>query len=196
MIKINYLLFFLIVSITNAVAQDEGIVPLSNNPVLINEWKKINSETANAGSKMQSATNDTLLLPFIDDFSNQFMFPDPALWQDSDVFINADFPRNPPTIGVATFDGLNKFGNPYYVAVSGNGGCDTLTSQPLNTEDDGQGNTYNPTSGLFLSFFYEQKGWGDRPESGDYLYLEFFNPVSNSWVASGWSVDGTPSPAD
>src|SRR6185436_17959637 len=126
-------------------------------------------------------------------FSGQYMFPRPDLWKDSAVFINADFPINPPTIGVATFDGLNRFGNPYVAQLTSDGWCDTLTSKPINAYDDGQGNPpYDPASGLFLSFFYERKGLGDAPEAADQLILEFFNPVSNMWVSPPlWSANGT-----
>ncbi|MEO5569309.1 MAG: hypothetical protein ABIT08_07320, partial [Bacteroidia bacterium] len=176
--KIVYcVLFFILFNLRFSFSQDERLVPLPNNPVLINEWKRINnlSEMESTSERMLFAINDTLLLPFIDDFSLPGMFPRSDLWVDSTVFINTDFPRHPPTIGVATFDGLNKFGNPYNnVSVSSNW-CDYLTSKPINTYDDGQGNQYNPAVGLFFSFFYEQTGYGEIPESSDHLVLQFLD---------------------
>src|SRR3954471_22646353 len=50
---------------------------------------------------------DTVLLPFVDDFSRDGIYPFDCLWTDSAVFINDDFADNPPTFGVATFDGVN-----------------------------------------------------------------------------------------
>jgi hypothetical protein len=179
MIRMNkffyILLFFIFFRHAHSFAQDESLVPLLNNPVLINEWKRINSESLNQTERIQSVANDTLLLPFIDDFSGQYMFPRADLWSDSAVFINSDFPVNPPTVGVATFDGLNRFGNPYAAVPISNGWCDTLTSKLINTFDDGQGNPYDPPTGLFFSFFYEQKGLGDRPETGDNLSVQFLD---------------------
>jgi type IX secretion system substrate protein len=180
--KIIYpLLIFVSVKSSLLFAQDEQLVPLTNNPVLINEWKRINSGSVSQSEKIQSAANDTLLLPFIDDFSAQWMFPRADLWSDSTVFINADFPINPPTIGVATFDGLNKFGNAYNnINPNAAGWCDALTSKPINTFDDGAGNPYIPSQGLFFSFFYEQKGLGERPETNaDYLRLQFLDSSGN-----------------
>lgn len=134
---------------------------------------------------------DTLLLPFIDDFSNSIIYPKTELWSDSDVYINTNFAKNPPTIGVATFDGSNKFGNPYNnTNASATGIADELTSNPINTFDDGSGNVYNPTDGLFFSFFYEQKGFGDRPEPNDQLSLQFYNPDTGTWTVM-WAVTGT-----
>ncbi len=170
------------------IGQGEKLVPLKNNPVLKEEWVRIINNPSLL--KVSSALNDTLLLPFLDDFSKPGMFPRNDLWIDSSAFINTDFPKNPPTIGVATFDGLNKFGNPYNnTNASATGFADALTSKPINTYDDGQGNIYTPTNGLFFSFFYEQKGFGDRPETSDQLRLEFYNVVTGSWGVA-WSVNG------
>lgn len=202
--KIIYTILIFVVSEINILsAQDEILVPLINNPTLINEWKKINSEIINVSNsnselRIQSAINDTLLLPFIDDFSLATMFPRNDLWQDSAVFINRDFPMHPPTIGVATFDGLNRFGNPYTPVAIFDGWCDTLTSKPINTFDDGSGSQYDPAQGLFFSFFYEQKGFGDSPEAGlDYLLLQFldntgtWNDIDQIWAVGAGPLDST-----
>ena len=52
----------------------------------------------------------TLSLPFIDDFSYDSHQVDNDLWMESSVFVNRTYPINPPTIGVATFDGLDANG--------------------------------------------------------------------------------------
>ena len=72
---------------------------------------------------------DTLKLPFFDDFNQYSVWPDANLWTDSSAFINYNFPINPPTLGVATFDGLDFEGNPYNNSnVNAAGLCDELTS--------------------------------------------------------------------
>ena len=56
---------------------------------------------------------DTLVLPFQDDFSSTEVFPNSSNWMDYQVYINNHMSINAPTLGVATFDGLNEQGRPY-----------------------------------------------------------------------------------
>jgi len=112
-------------------------------------------------------------LPFVDDFSQQSVYPDPAKWEDNTVFINVSFPVNPPTIGVATFDGLRADGMPYSAGNNSHGRADSLTSHPLKL-----GNLSLADS-VYLSFFYEAKGLGNAPENSDSLILRFKNQTGN-----------------
>ena len=64
-------------------------------------------------------------IPFVEDFSSSTIYPNQNLWMDKLVYINNTFPIRPPSFNVATFDGLNKYGNPYGY---GRGYCDSLTS--------------------------------------------------------------------
>ena len=58
-----------------------------------------------------SASNKSAVsLPFFDDFSYDAPIVNTDLWNQSSVFVNRNYPINPPTIGVATFDGLDEFG--------------------------------------------------------------------------------------
>ena len=76
----------------------EVVSDLFSNPIL-------------KGSKFKSNSSKSLIsLPFIDDFSYDFPQVNPDLWQQSSVFVNRNYPINPPTIGVATFDGMNEKG--------------------------------------------------------------------------------------
>ena len=106
--KLNYYLtLLLILNLTYTVSfGQENIAPLKNNSILINKWK-----TNNMLNQRISSASDTLVLPVIDDFSLDDVFPNQSIWCDSNVYINSDFPIDPPTVDVATFDGLNKFGN-------------------------------------------------------------------------------------
>ena len=81
----------------------------------------------------------SLTLPFFDDFS-RYSLPtnDPAVpnawqrWSDTCAFINSGFPIAPPSIGVATLDGLRADGYPYNFADEFSyGSADTLTSLQL-----------------------------------------------------------------
>jgi hypothetical protein len=90
------------------------------------------------------------------------------LWMDNYAYINSTFPLNPPTIGVATLDGLNEFGLPYNKSsVLAYGVADYLTSRPLDL------GSLNNADSIYLSFFYEPKGLGDFPNAQDSLILEF-----------------------
>lgn len=130
-------------------------------------------------NKCNYSTNDTmqfiatgfnigpkLSLPFIDDFSTSTLFPSTRLWKDKYVYINNDFAVGQPSVNVATFDGLDFRGNPYG---AGNGYNDTLTSQVINLSG------LVRTDSVYLSFFIEPQGLGDKPNDADSLVLEFRN---------------------
>ena len=71
-----------------------------------------------------------LTLPFLDDFSQYNHYPNQDLWTDFHAYINSSFPIDPPTYGVATFDGLDSTGFPYnFVNSTAYGIADYLTSQ-------------------------------------------------------------------
>lgn len=103
-----------------------------------------------------------LMLPFVDDFSGTTIYPDQKNWMDKAVFVNNTFPINPPSINVATFDGLSATGVPYGV---GHAACDTLTSFPINL------NGLSIADSVYLSFFIQPKGLGMEPDLGDSLNL-------------------------
>ena len=140
-------------------------------------------------SKLRST--DTLSLPFIDDFSYSQLdpnhkYPDQNLWLDKDCFVNTTYPVLPPSIGVATFDGLNEYGIPYdTTGVVQQAESDTLTSLPIHME------TLSPADSVYLSFFYEKMGVGDYPNIGDILLLEL-KKSDGSWNEV-WQMDGDAS---
>lgn len=99
------------------------------------------------------------------------------LWQDDDVHINGTYGVDPPSIGVATFDGLSRTGYPYdFPNYTAYGRADKLTSVPIDLE-------YPAGDSIYLSFFYQAKGLsGDSiPQVGDSLLLEFYAPLEASW---------------
>ena len=75
-------------------------------------------------------------VPFIDDFSYDSNVPDTILWKDNSVFVKK-LGVNPITIGVVTFDGLNSFGRPYDLSLTGTDSehADTLTSRKIDLSD-------------------------------------------------------------
>lgn len=108
-------------------------------------------------------------LPFMDDFSYEGTRPDANLWLDGEVYVNEDMAVDPPSIGVATFDGIDFRGRPYG---DGYEAADRLSSAYI----DLSGQNATPV----LSFWLQRGGIGDRPELRDSLVLEFKND-DNEW---------------
>ena len=155
--------------------QEPVVVPLSQNPALHNR----------SSTMVKSDTPvDTVKLPFIDDFSyySRSIQPDRKLWMDQYVYINNSYPVSPISNGVATFDALDANGNVYKSSTS-SFPADTLTSNPIDLGATGLSNVY-------LSFFYQPQGYGDNPEPGDSLILQFKSPVSEQWRTI-WHTEGT-----
>src|SRR6185295_13343815 len=80
-------------------AAQEVLVPLQYNSVI---KQRLNNQEKFSDGRAKTVTSvcDTLLLPFVEDFSREGIYPDQCVWVDSSVFINDDFPVNPPSIGV------------------------------------------------------------------------------------------------
>lgn len=103
-----------------------------------------------------------LLIPFVDDFSAVQNYPDATKWADRLVFVNNRFPIAPPSLNVATFDGLDASGVPYG---TGRGYCDTLTSLPIKLDG------LTAADSVYLSFYVQPTGLGMAPDLGDTLTL-------------------------
>ena len=105
------------------------------------------------------------------------------LWTDASAYINRTFGLNPPSIGVATFDGLNELGLPYDFDNPLRVLADFLTSAPLRMGS-------LPDTNVYLSFFYQPKGIAlDRPEADDSLIVDFYNPATGKW-SGAWNSPG------
>ncbi len=161
-------LFILCVVCAQAASAQEIVGPLRVNPLLKNT-PVISGGNLNAMQTL--AVSDTLLLPFIDDFSTSRLVPDTLLWIDRSVYINNNFPVNPPSTNVATFDGLDRFGNPYNITgTDPYGFADTLTSRAIDLS------TATVADSVYLSFFIEPQGNGlDSLQQRDSMYVDFYN---------------------
>ena len=174
--RFHFTLILFFSCILSLLSQEE-LSPLTRNPVLI-------SEEGNTFRFFASPIDDTLQLPFEDDFSTRGFLPDTSKWiRSSSVFINQTLSLNPITLGVATFDGLRSNGYPYNVlAQTGSNAADTLQSKCIRLDSiPSLFIALSPADSIYLSFYYQPKGWGDAPEPGDVLLLDFFNPVTNVW---------------
>ena len=110
-----YFLFLMFFSLSNVNAQ-EVISPLLSSP----------------REDMYISKNQNLLtLPFFDDFSSVQLSSNN--WIGKSTFINKNYPVNPPTIGVVTFDGLDSIGFAYDINMTNNSGsADVLQSKQIN----------------------------------------------------------------
>ena len=163
--------------LSQQLSAQEVLVPLQYNPVI----KRHLASHADVGGE-RGAPCDTLSLPFTDDFSRDGVYPFSCFWEDNAVFINDDFADNPPTFGVATFDGVNSLGNPYNAAITSYGVADTLTSRPIDLNFPGD-------TTVWLSFYYQPQGFGYSPAGKDSLVLEFWGS-DNMWHRV-WSKPGS-----
>jgi hypothetical protein len=123
-------------------------------------------------------TLSTSDLPFFDDFTYQGPYPDEDLWLDEQVYINRTFAENPPSYGFATFDGVDRKGNPYDFF---DGVADRLTSKAIDIS------TLNPGDNVILRFYAASKGLGKAPSIKDSLVVEFRDD-KGKWV----TIDGYP----
>jgi len=129
-------------------------------------------------------------LPFWDDFATiKNGVADPALWEyGNSVWINSGMGINPPSLNVATFDGLDSIGKPYNVNdLLAKGFADKMVSAPLRLDEVTVANRTN----VAITFFYQYKGRGEAPDAGDILSLHFKNSAG-VWTQA-WAIenDGT-----
>jgi hypothetical protein len=115
-------------------------------------------------------------LPFLDDFAwpssfeeSGFDRPELVRWDSSPVRRTSTFAISPPTIGVATLDGLDGGGYPYaFNSSDPHDWNDTLTSRKILLGGMTADNNVN------LSFWFEGGGIGNAPDLGeDSLIVEF-----------------------
>ncbi|MFN8281626.1 MAG: T9SS type A sorting domain-containing protein [Chitinophagales bacterium] len=161
-------LYLLLLFLFNMAFSQEELVPISKNI-----YKTLQNNQQFLQKKAQNRTA-ALALPFFDDFNQPESYPNPLLWQDNFVYINAHYPKDAITLGVATFDGTNNIGNPYSSATNAKGYADKLTSNTI----DLSGLTND--SAVFLSFFYLIGEYGESPEkTQDFFNVQFIDTAGN-----------------
>lgn len=171
---------------TSLSSQDLVESPLSTNAVLAAQATQQKS-----GSELKSASiYDTISLDptkgLLDDFSYDGPYPDTSMWLDNTVFINRGYGKAPITVGIATFEGLNAKGYPYNFAVGNTSSisADSLTSKPIDLN-------YPAGDSIYLSFFCQPQGLGEKPETADSLVLEFKAPGITSPWKQIWNKSGS-----
>jgi len=188
------ILFFILVGIS-ATAQEMLTMP-AYNPAVGRQYQLKSKE---------SGLTEAVSLPFYDDFSVISVYPSPLQWVDKYVFVNTDYAKYPPSIGVATLDALDDKGALYKGAGPNPFEADNLTSVPIRLDSIFSPAKRAITSGdsVYLSFFYQPQGRAISPPSSTAsLILEFHSPGDSVEVSSAngthnearwiekWSIKG------
>jgi len=177
MTKNIFAIFILTLIGSSAIAQEILSSPISN-PALTEKrqsWKATKASTS------------AIKLPFYDDFSSSTVFPSPIRWADTYAFINTDFAKYPPSVGVATLDVINEKGVIYPGAGPNPFDADKLTSLPIRLDS-----VFTPAKkaimrrdSVYLSFYYQPQGRSISPPSEDAsLLLEFHSPGEFDTITS------------
>lgn len=154
-----------------------GFAQLKVYPLPNSGPQKVVSKQKNKAARTEQLTPRSL--PFWDDFSwtqvdqqNDTLanYPLDSLWVNNyTVWINSGLGLNPPSINVATFNGLNAANQPYSDVLVSNGFRDTLVSQPIKLDEVPE----SERATVYLSFFYQWSGNGEPPDTKDYMRVDF-----------------------
>lgn len=147
-----------------------------------NEVRPSNTGRQDAAGRSKQAP--PLALPFFDDFSKPLegtSYADTTLWDSSyTVRVNDGMAVHPPTINVATFDGLDSAGiayNPNEILLTGY--TDELVSRPIDLSENKL--AIEDRNGVYLSFFYQWQGNVEAPDEKDFLEVGFKTAEENGW---------------
>lgn len=123
----------------------------------------------------------------VQDSATQFFAPVNdlnAIWIEEEAYHNYTFAVDPWSLGVATFDGLDENGYPYQFGTAITNYADHLTSKPIDMS------AVSASDSVYFSFLYQAQGFGDEPEAGDSLVLEFYDFTLDQWNRV-WSTNGS-----
>jgi len=187
MTKHTFGILILIFFSVSAVAQEILTTP-AYNPAVSNQYQlKV--------KKSNTQSTEAITLPFYDDFSVISVYPSSSRWADSSVFINTDYAKFPPSIGVATLDALDKKGKLYTGAGPNPFDADNITSLPLRLDSilSPVKRAISRKDSVFLSFYYQPQGRTISPPSEKAsLLLEFHSPGDNDTIFSETDTLVTP----
>ena len=144
---------------------------------------------------------NSVMLPFVDDFSSYTGNPKPSLWQNAGALVNTGYAYLPPTTGVVTLDILDADGMIYSHANVYGFAADTLTTVSIRMDSISEPVTKRlaVSDSIWLSFFIQPGGsmgnlWeriGSAPSSKDSIVLQFYKSNQDVWQTV-WSRKGSP----
>ncbi|MFM8348058.1 MAG: hypothetical protein ACKOAR_08435 [Bacteroidota bacterium] len=162
-------LFVVLMVMPLAAVAQLTIVPIEKNPSV--------SDLRTSRTSQLSA----MPLPFWDDFSftQQQGVVNDTLWEAGKrVWVNDGLGIDPPSVMVATFDGLDSIGKPYSVTdLLAKGFADRMVSRKIRLGDVAEADRNT----VFFSFYYQIKGRGELPDQDDNLSLWFLRS-DGTWV--------------
>ncbi len=182
----NIFAIFLFLSFGISAAAQEMLTMPENNPAV--ERQSFFKSTAATPLKVIS-------LPFYDDFSVISVFPSPLRWADRFAFINTDYAKYPPSIGVATLDALNDKGVLYPDAGPNPFEADNLTSLPIRLDSilTLEKRALKLADSVYLSFYYQPQGRTISPPTKKAsLILEFHSPGDSVTIVSASGTKTVP----
>jgi len=184
-ILILFLVFAFPVSFLYGQQHADHLSPLGVNPYLVNYTNQAKKMHTPIRRLIYDSIRDSL--PFQDDFSHGGPYPDTNLWMDKAAFINNTYPICPPTLGVATLDGVNNEGRPYNPKCPPGASfpADSLTSRPIRMNYPNFDN-----QNIWFSFYWQAGGRGFAPLTADSLLLQFRTsktPWTTIWFHLGYS---------
>jgi hypothetical protein len=148
------------------------LIPLEPSPA-----QAPGSKQAAGGQMRHYSSHESLRLPFWDDFSFTKSVPDSSLWQNSEhIAVTNTVAVNPPSYNTATFDGIDAFGQPYSQDPNESGEADSLVSHPINLGSEEL--SAAAQASVYLSFYWQLQGRGNRPDPEDSLKLYFLDDQS------------------
>lgn len=138
---------------------------------------------------------DTLIFsrqsPFFDDFSYRLSHPDPERWaldtsRANYPLLTRGMAIEPPSWGVATFDGTDAHGRPFNEEEISAGPTDQLRSHYMDLSG------LLPRDNIYLSFYLQARGRGNAPDPDDSFSLYFaVDSFGNQFYIQAWSIKGS-----
>jgi len=151
----------------------EVISGLYENPVIRAEYEKLVSAS---GIRDNRDENTAIHLPFFDDFSQTWIYPNSSRWIDEEAYVNSNFGYRSVNTGVATLDAIDSKGELHANASQFPFMADSLTSRKIRLDSIFSPAPRNITlaDSLYFSFYYQPQGRAkQQPQESDSLILQF-----------------------
>ena len=183
MLKNNLFLLFIMLIMVPVLNAQEVLTPLGQNPILKN--------TDDNFLRRAKGITKEIHLPMREDFSLPTFIPNQDYWASRSVFVNNSYAVNPPSLGVVTFDAMDKNGIVYSHMGTFPAVADTFTTNNIRLDSAFGSNQrkLDISDSIYLSFYVQPQGNGASPLNGDSLVLQFYDANNSKW-SSVWNING------